>query len=143
MQLERANIRILVAEDNPVNQKLIRHMLEKLSCRVDMAADGRAALALAKEQQYDVIFMDCSMPEMDGYEATAELRRQQQGARRVPIIALTANAMGEDRAKCLEAGMDDYLSKPVRIEDVLEALRRWTMAEGESGAARSKAAAAL
>jgi CheY-like chemotaxis protein len=136
-----SGLRLLVAEDNPVNQKLIRHMLEKLGCHVDIASDGRAALALSREQDYDLILMDCSMPEMDGYEATEQLRRDQRGGRRVPIIALTANAMAEDRARCLAAGMDDYLSKPVRLEDVQAALQRWAASEDPSHIAQPKAAA--
>jgi signal transduction histidine kinase/DNA-binding response OmpR family regulator len=120
----RPYLRVLVAEDNAVNQRLVKRMLEKLGCRVDIAADGREAVQMATDLQYDVVFMDCSMPEMDGFEATGELRRRLAG-RRLPIIALTANAMAEDRAKCLAAGMDDYLSKPARLEDIRAALERW------------------
>ena len=92
--------------------------------RIDMAANGREAVQMAAEFAYDIIFMDCSMPELDGYEATAILRERQAG-RRIPIVAITANAMSEDRARCLEAGMDDHLTKPVRIEDIRNALERW------------------
>ncbi len=117
---------VLVAEDNPVNQQLVCHMLAKLGCRVDIARNGREAVALACESRYDIVFMDCFMPELDGYAATAELRHlETPGGRRLPIIALTANAMAEDRARCLAAGMDDYLSKPVRIEEIRDAVRRW------------------
>jgi CheY-like chemotaxis protein len=117
---------VLVAEDNIVNQRLVKHMLEKLGCRVDLAANGREAVAMAAKLRYDLVFMDCFMPELDGYAATAELReREERGDRRVPIIALTANAMAEDRARCLAAGMDDYLSKPVRLEEIREILHRW------------------
>jgi CheY-like chemotaxis protein len=106
---------VLVAEDNIVNQRLVKRILEKLGCTVDMANDGQQAVTLAVAGQYDLVFMDCSMPEMDGYQATGEIRRlQQEGSLpRVPIVALTANALREDRDKCLAAGMDDYLSKPV------------------------------
>jgi CheY-like chemotaxis protein len=117
-------IRVLVAEDNAVNQLLVRRMFEKLGIRIDLAANGREAVQMASEFEYDIIFMDCSMPELDGYEATAILRQQQRG-RRIPIVAITANAMSEDRARCLEAGMDDHLTKPVRLEDIREALARW------------------
>ena len=111
----RAETRVLVAEDNAVNQRLVKRMLEKLGYSVDMASNGVQAVTLAVANNYSVIVMDCSMPDMDGYQATAEIRRrEQEGALpRVPIIALTANALPEDREKCLAAGMDDYLSKPI------------------------------
>jgi CheY-like chemotaxis protein len=118
------SVRVLVAEDNAVNQLLVRRMFEKLGIRIDLAANGREAVQMATEFEYDIIFMDCSMPELDGYEATAILREQDRG-RRIPIVAVTANAMSEDRARCLEAGMDDHLTKPVRIEDIRSALERW------------------
>src|SRR5262249_8053353 len=116
-----------VAEDNPVNQRLIQRMLEKLGCRVDIVGDGREAVRMALTHRYALIFMDCSMPDMDGYQATAELRRRQLGSARTAIVALTANAMAEDRARCLDAGMDDYLSKPVRLEELREVLVRWAV----------------
>ena len=123
---EHSGTRVLVAEDNAVNQRLVRFMLEKLDCRVDIAGNGREALEKSAELQYDIVFMDCSMPELDGYETTVRLReREGQSARRVPVIALTANAMADDRTKCLAAGMDDYLSKPVRLEDIRAILQRW------------------
>jgi signal transduction histidine kinase/DNA-binding response OmpR family regulator len=123
----RPGVRVLVAEDNAVNQRLIKHMLDKLECRVDIASNGREAVTMSAELQYDVVFMDCFMPELDGYAATAEVRnREKSGGPRLPIIALTANAMTEDRGRCLAAGMDDYLSKPVRLEDIRSALQRWT-----------------
>jgi signal transduction histidine kinase/CheY-like chemotaxis protein len=123
--LTRADVRVLVAEDNVVNQRLVKRMLEKLGYNVDMVSDGLQAVTLAIANQYSIIVMDCSMPEMDGYQATAEIRRlHREGAlSRVPIIALTANALPEDRARCLAAGMDDYLSKPVAqaaLGDMLE-----------------------
>jgi CheY-like chemotaxis protein len=118
------SIRVLVAEDNAVNQLLVRRMFERIGIRIDMAANGREAVQMAAEFAYDIIFMDCFMPELDGYEATAILRERQAG-RRIPIVAITANAMSEDRARCLEAGMDDHLTKPVRIEDIRNALERW------------------
>jgi signal transduction histidine kinase/DNA-binding response OmpR family regulator len=121
----RDSIRALVAEDNAVNQRLISRVLEKLGCRVDVASNGQEAVAMALRLQYDIILMDCSMPEMDGYEATAELRRAAPASCRVPIVALTAHAMPEDRAKCIAVGMDDYLSKPINPELVRKALHRW------------------
>jgi signal transduction histidine kinase/CheY-like chemotaxis protein len=120
------SVRVLVAEDNAVNQLLVRRMFEKLGIHIDLAANGREAVRMATEFEYDIIFMDCSMPELDGYEATALLRDQMRGAR-IPIIALTANAMSEDRARCLDAGMDDHLTKPVRLEDIRNALVRWVL----------------
>jgi signal transduction histidine kinase/DNA-binding response OmpR family regulator len=128
------SIRALVAEDNPVNQRLIKRVLEKLGCRVDLASNGQEAVAMAQALQYDIILMDCSMPEMDGYEATAELRRSLSQGQRLPIVALTAHAMPEDRAKCIAAGMDDYLSKPVDPALVRKVLDRWI--ERSHGGAR-------
>jgi CheY-like chemotaxis protein len=124
-QAELRDARVLVAEDNVVNQRLVKHMLEKLGCRIDLAANGREAVQMAAQNEYDIVFMDCFMPELDGYGATAELRQNERGGRRLPIVALTANAMAEDRARCLAAGMDDYLSKPVRLEEIRAVLRRW------------------
>jgi signal transduction histidine kinase/DNA-binding response OmpR family regulator len=121
----RGVIRVLVAEDNAVNQLLITRMLERMGCRVDIASNGLEAVAMAQALQYDIVLMDCSMPEMDGYQAAAEIRRIQQTSRRLPIVALTAHAMPEDRAKCMAAGMDDYLSKPVDREQVRQVLHRW------------------
>ena len=121
------SVRVLVAEDNAVNQLLVRRMFEKLGIRIDLAANGREAVQMAGEFEYDIIFMDCSMPELDGYEATIILREQHRRKRRIPIVAITANAMSEDRARCLEAGMDDHLTKPVRIEDIRGALQRWVI----------------
>jgi CheY-like chemotaxis protein len=117
---------VLVAEDNVVNQMLARRLFEKLGCKMDLAVNGLEAVRMARSVDYDVIFMDCSMPELDGYEATARLRQLARPTeRRVPIIALTANVMAEDRAKCLAAGMDDYLSKPIHIQALKGALQRW------------------
>jgi PAS domain S-box-containing protein len=123
---ESSNPRLLLAEDNLVNQMVARRMLEKLGCRVDVAGNGSLALAALQAANYDAVLMDCQMPEMDGYEATRRLRSSGRNARNaaVPVIALTAFAMPGDRAKCLEAGMNDYVSKPVRAEALVEALAR-------------------
>jgi CheY-like chemotaxis protein len=117
--------RVLVAEDNVVNQRLVKHMLEKLGCRIDLASNGREAVQMAAQTAYDIVFMDCFMPELDGYGATAQLRENEEDGRHLPNVALTANAMAEDRARCLAAGMDDYLSKPVRQEEIRAMLARW------------------
>ena len=121
--------RILVAEDNATNQKLVVRLLERRGCRVDVAADGKEAVEMWSRLPYDVILMDCQMPEMDGYEATAEIRRRESNGppkRRTPIVALTASTMQGDSEKCLAAGMDDFISKPVQVEDLHRAIQRWT-----------------
>lgn len=125
--------RILVAEDNPVNQVVIVRLLEKLGHLPDVVINGNEALAaFHTEGRYDLVLMDCQMPEMDGYGATAEIRKLEGAARHIPIIALTANAMQGDRDQCLEAGMDDYISKPVTVEKLKTILDRWIApTEGE------------
>jgi CheY-like chemotaxis protein len=125
--------RVLLVEDDIVNQKLAVRMLEKLGCRVDVAADGQEAINMLT-MPYDLVFMDCEMPELDGYAATREIRRREGPSRHTPIIAMTAHAMAGDREKCLGAGMDDYISKPVHMVDPEEALTRWTL-PGSPGAA--------
>ncbi|MCK6555162.1 ATP-binding protein [Candidatus Binatia bacterium] len=120
--------RILVAEDNAVNQKLTVRMLEKLGYRADVVANGIEAVEAIGRISYALVLMDCHMPEMDGFQATAEIRRRQGTDRCIPIVALTASAMQGDRDICIAAGMDDYLSKPVRLADLDECLRRWLAA---------------
>src|SRR6202171_1925175 len=115
---------VLIVEDNSVNQMVAARLLEKLGCRVDVAANGRKAVEMVSLVSYDVIFMDCQMPEMDGFEATQEIRRREGSGVHRPIIAMTANAMQGDRERCLDAGMDDYVSKPIRKADLTEALER-------------------
>jgi two-component system, sensor histidine kinase len=117
--------RILLAEDNAINQKLGLRLLEKLGCRVDLAETGREALEMVQSGAYDAIFMDRGMPEMDGYAATREIRARNLNAPRTPIIALTAHAVTGAREDCLRAGMDDYLAKPIRSTDFEKALLRW------------------
>jgi signal transduction histidine kinase/DNA-binding response OmpR family regulator/CHASE3 domain sensor protein len=117
--------RVLVAEDNAINQRLAVHMLEKFGCQVDIAGNGREALRMSAEQPYDMIFMDCQMPEMDGYEATAEIRLREGHGARVPIVALTANVGDDDRRRCMSAGMDDFLTKPVMPEKLRQAVETW------------------
>jgi CheY-like chemotaxis protein len=118
-------LRVLVAEDNPVNQKVAIGMLEKLGLRADLVSNGREAVELRGMLHYDLILMDCQMPEMDGYEASRAIRRAETGKRRTVIVAMTAEAMTGAREKCIEAGMDDYIAKPIRLEDLVEALRKW------------------
>jgi CheY-like chemotaxis protein len=118
-----------VVEDNVVNQKVAVRLLEKLGCRVDVAANGLEAVGLLAELAYDVVFMDRQMPEMDGFEATRTIRqREASSGLHVPIIAMTANAMQGDSELCLAAGMDDYLSKPVSFQALATAARKWAVA---------------
>jgi signal transduction histidine kinase/CheY-like chemotaxis protein/HAMP domain-containing protein len=120
---------VLVAEDNPVNQQVITRLLARLGCDADVVASGRAAIEAVGLAEYALVLMDCQMPELDGYQATKAIRQQQRelgsDAPRLPIIALTASAMPGDRERCLAAGMDDYLSKPIRSEELGAILRRW------------------
>ncbi len=117
---------VLLAEDNPVNQEVALAMLEGFGCQVEMVANGCEAVESSVRRRYDLILMDCQMPEMDGFSATTEIRRQEKAnGRHLPIIALTANAMAGDREKCLAAGMDDYLGKPFKQKQLHEILQRW------------------
>jgi CheY-like chemotaxis protein/HPt (histidine-containing phosphotransfer) domain-containing protein len=122
------DVRVLVAEDNKTNQVVASNMLRKLGCRVTLASNGREAVETLLKKEIDLIFMDCQMPVLDGYHATAEIRRMEEknGLKgNIPIIALTANALEGDREKCLAAGMDDYISKPFKQEAILATLDRW------------------
>ena len=116
---------VLLVEDNETNRLVGSKVLSKLGFRFDVAVDGRVAVAAVKAGRYDAILMDCQMPEMDGYEATAEIRRLEGADRHTPIIAMTAAAMEGDREACLAAGMDDYITKPIRVDVVAATLERW------------------
>ncbi len=121
---QRHPLRILLAEDNVVNQKLAQRLLEQMGYRADVAANGLEAVAAIERQPYDVVLMDVQMPEMDGLEASREITRRFPREGRPRIVAMTANAMQGDRELCLAAGMDDYVSKPIRVEELIAALER-------------------
>ncbi|MCZ6708572.1 MAG: response regulator, partial [Chloroflexi bacterium] len=117
--------RLLIAEDNEVNQRIAQRMVETLGWNADLASNGREVLALLAETRYDLILMDVQMPELDGLETTRLIRAGTDSGPRLPIVAVTAEAMAGDRERCLAAGMDDYLSKPMRLEDLRVVLQRW------------------
>jgi len=122
---KQPKLRVLLAEDDAISRKLTVRLLVKLACNVDVAVNGKEAVALAAACRHDVIFMDCLMPEMDGFQATQEIRRAENGARRVPIVATTASAIEGHKEKCFAAGMDDFIGKPVHTEDLKRALQKW------------------
>lgn len=123
-RLIRAGVRVLVAEDNPTSRMVTEALLKKLSCNVDVAVDGRQALQKANDNDYDLVFMDCYMPLMDGFQAARRIRRSPKN-QQLPVIALTASVTEEDRIRCLAAGMNDTIGKPVRISILAKALERW------------------
>ncbi|MEC4024860.1 response regulator [Pseudomonas fulva] len=125
----KGRARILLVEDNPVNQLVAKGMLAKLGCQVELATQGVEALARLEEQAFDLVLMDCNMPVMDGYEATRRIRERGRWPG-LPVVALTANAMPEERERCRAAGMDDYLAKPFRREDLLAVVDRWVPVSG-------------
>lgn len=124
---EQVSVSVLLAEDDPVNQMVVEEMLKMLGCDVDVVNDGDAARRAAAQGRYDIVFMDCHMPVMDGYEATRHIRSDEQrsGTRR-PIVALTADSLASDRVRCIESGMDDFMTKPVSSAQLSAAIERWT-----------------
>jgi len=126
-------VRVMVVEDNIVNQMVACRMMERLGLRADVAANGLEAVQMFDLLPYDLILMDCQMPEMDGYEATAQIRRHEHSPRRVIIIAMTAEAMAGARERCMEAGMDDYISKPVKPAELRAVLGKWLLHQQMAG----------
>jgi CheY-like chemotaxis protein/HPt (histidine-containing phosphotransfer) domain-containing protein len=124
---------LLVVDDNPVNQRVAARMLEKMGHLVDVAGNGSEAVDAVARVPYAAVLMDCQMPEMDGFEATMEIRRLEPAGRHIPIIAMTAGAMAGDEEKCLAAGMDAYISKPVNAQALAAILGRWVKANGSPG----------
>ena len=122
----RQTLKVLLAEDNVVNQKLALRLLQQLGYRADLAANGIEAIECIARQTYDVVLMDVQMPEMDGLEASRQITRRWPAAARPRIIAMTANAMQGDREMCIAAGMDDYVTKPIRVDQLVEALQNVT-----------------
>jgi CheY-like chemotaxis protein len=114
-----------VVDDNIVNQKMAVKMLEKLGCTAEVASNGLEAVEKVEKSPYDLVLMDCQMSEMDGYEATAKIRLRENGSRHTFIIAMTAHAMPGDRERCLKAGMDDYMAKPIKKETLFEIMEKW------------------
>jgi two-component system, sensor histidine kinase len=142
---ELRTCRVLVADDNVVNQKVARMMLLRLGADVEVADNGVEAVEAWKKGEFDLILMDCQMPDLDGFSATRAIREQERPGKRTPIVALTANAMKGEEAKCLIAGMDGYLTKPITLDALRTCLARWrgevgepmTIVVNESAGARS------
>lgn len=127
-EITNKNINILLVEDNPTNQKLTEKMLQKAGFSCDISSNGKEALSALKSKKYDLVFMDCQMPVMDGYTATTKIRRNKK-LKDLPIIALTANAMNSDFNRCIDAGMNDYLSKPLKYDDLVNKIQEYISSE--------------
>ncbi len=130
-----SNFRILVAEDNEMNQKLIQVILEKSGFQFFLVDDGNKAVEMYQNEKFDLILMDCQMPILDGLSATKIIREfeKQNHRTQIPIVALTANSMKGDREKCLESGMNDFLSKPFKMNELVETIKNW-QSQNEKGA---------
>jgi len=139
-ETKQRNSHILLAEDNPINQKLIAALLEKAGYNVDVVENGRVAVEAVEKDAYDVVFMDIQMPQMDGFEATKAIREKEGKNSHTPIVAMTAHAMKGDREKCLEAGMDDYISKPVQPQEMFDLIKKWTKPADKQKSGKPKAA---
>jgi two-component system sensor histidine kinase/response regulator len=121
----RKSLKILLAEDNPVNQRLTKYIIAKQGHSVAIAENGREVLILLEKKHFDLVFMDIQMPEMDGLQTTEAIRRREkETGTHIPIIAMTAHAMKEDRQRCFDAGMDGYISKPINPHEIFEAIER-------------------
>src|SRR4029453_16830422 len=125
VSLPQFSAHVLVVEDNLVNQKVAVALLSRLGVRADIASDGGEALARIKAHTYDLVVMDCQMPGMNGYDATVEIRKLESGRRRVPIVAMTADVIDGSKDRAFDAGMDDFVAKPVDVQDLSRALRAW------------------
>jgi CheY-like chemotaxis protein len=137
----KADFRILLAEDNSINQKVALLMLKNLGYTADIAKNGNEAIKALEHHRYDLVLMDCLMPELDGFEATRRIRSQNGYGAQVPIIAMTANAFAQDREACLAAGMTDYLSKPVREAELRDKLEFWLSGKGKLLSSKADATA--
>jgi CheY-like chemotaxis protein len=133
----QAGLTVLLAEDNLVNQMVCQKMLTRLGCQVIVANDGREALEALRASQIDLVLMDCQMPELDGYQTTRELRAWGGPFEHLPVIALTASAMAEDRQNCFDAGMNDFLSKPLMLSALESAVARWSPHASEAAGVNS------
>jgi PAS domain S-box-containing protein len=130
-----AGRRVLLAEDNRANQRLVSTLLRKMRCEVDIVNNGRESVLKVREQEYSLVLMDCHMPDMDGFEATAEIRKWEaasRASRRLPIVALTASLMDDDKHRCKLAGMDDFLGKPIQLEELTRAIKQWAVYTDDS-----------
>jgi CheY-like chemotaxis protein len=128
---------VLLVEDNLVNQKVAKHMIERWGWRVDIAANGQEGLDAVQRKHYDLVLMDCQMPEVDGFQATEEIRAMSGPLAEIPIVAMTANAMEGDRDRCLEAGMDDYITKPIVGAELMRVLNRYAIGTPQSATSQS------